>query len=89
MIPVEKIEQTKARAKYMIIIGHTTPTTAKIWAKVPNAGSWLVILSTKLISCDPSDGKHICQNHKFEDENGLNYCFEFTGVKPRSGYYWI
>ena len=39
-----EFEPTKARLAAMIIVGHTTPTTAKIWVRVPEAGPWTVVL---------------------------------------------
>lgn len=85
-----EFEPTKARLKHMVIIGHTTDTTSRIWAKVPTLGTWSVVLSTKKIGPTLVEEEDcIVQTHNFENGDVLNHCFDFANLMADTRYYYV
>nr|VFJ92079.1 MAG: alkaline phosphatase D [Candidatus Kentron sp. LFY] len=101
----ERFESRKDRVRQLVIIGHTTDTTAKIWIKTPTEGKWALALSQKPFrgDLDTMDGKPVQDwlsaqpalsdsmlfSHKMKKSEGLCHCFEIDGLQQGTRYYYI
>ena len=100
---MEEFEPEKERMRQMAIIGHITPTTARVWVKVPSVGTYVLCISPKPFLGNSSDlydlggeevatyfaGKCVTRSHKFDDPEMLNHCYHFSDLEEDTTYYYI
>nr|VFK31756.1 MAG: alkaline phosphatase D [Candidatus Kentron sp. MB]VFK34919.1 MAG: alkaline phosphatase D [Candidatus Kentron sp. MB]VFK77038.1 MAG: alkaline phosphatase D [Candidatus Kentron sp. MB] len=101
----ERFERRKDRVRQLVIIGHTTTTSAKLWVKTPTEGVWVLALSTEPFrgDLDIMGGEPVEQwlrtrpeltDPKFyswdmKKSEGLCHCFSVDGLQENTRYYYI
>ncbi len=103
LIDPNNYEDKKPKLKSGVIIGHTTPTTAKIWFRVYREAIWWLVLSERPFKGDMI-GLNSLQvdeyfnsidypiaystNYEFLENEGLVHTFEVGDLKENTRYYY-
>uniref|UniRef100_A0A7S2R0Y2 PhoD-like phosphatase metallophosphatase domain-containing protein n=1 Tax=Eucampia antarctica TaxID=49252 RepID=A0A7S2R0Y2_9STRA len=85
-----EFEGAKVRLSHLVMIGDVTPSTAKVWVKVPISGKWELKLQTKPFNIDDSqlqDERMIFVKY-LEAEVSLTFCFECDDLKENTTYFY-
>ena len=98
----ENFESFKTKISTAAIVGHTTPTSSKLWIRAYREGVWHLVLSERPLEGDLSnldeqdldsfisdkvDSSHHL-NHHFKADSDKTKCFEISTLKPDTKYYY-